>query len=90
LHNEDYIRQKDIRLGDTVTIEKAGEVIPAVVDVVVAKRTGKETAFHFPKACPECGSEEVLKLFSSFAAGGSSSGAKSSASSSCGGSGRFT
>ena len=55
LHNEDYIRQKDIRVGDTVTIEKAGEVIPAVVDVVVARRTGKETAFVFPKACPECG-----------------------------------
>src|SRR6185503_4291907 len=42
LHNEDYIRQKDIRVGDTVTIEKAGEVIPAVVDVVLTRRTGKE------------------------------------------------
>ncbi len=57
LHNEDYIRQKDIRLGDTVTIEKAGEVIPAVVDVVLTKRTGKETAFRFPTHCPECGSK---------------------------------
>lgn len=56
LHNEDYIRQKDIRVGDTVTIEKAGEVIPAVVDVVLTRRTGKETPFRFPRTCPECGS----------------------------------
>ena len=56
LHNEDYIRQKDIRIGDTVRIEKAGEVIPAVVDVVSAKRTGKEVDFRFPRECPECGS----------------------------------
>ena len=57
LHNEDYIRQKDIRIGDVVTIEKAGEVIPAVVDVVLTKRTGKETGFRFPTTCPECGSK---------------------------------
>lgn len=57
LHNEEYIRQKDIRLGDTVTIEKAGEVIPAVVDVVLTRRTGKERPFRFPQACPECGSK---------------------------------
>jgi DNA ligase (NAD+) len=57
LHNEDYIRQKDIRVGDTVTIEKAGEVIPAVVDVVLTRRTGKEDPFRFPRECPECGSE---------------------------------
>jgi len=56
LHNEDYIRQKDIRIGDTVTIEKAGEVIPAVVDVVLSRRTGKEAPFSFPRTCPECGS----------------------------------
>jgi DNA ligase (NAD+) len=56
LHNEEYIRQKDIRIGDTVTIEKAGEVIPAVVDVVLTKRTGKEEPFVFPNTCPECGS----------------------------------
>jgi DNA ligase (NAD+) len=56
LHNEDYIRLKDIRIGDTVTIEKAGEVIPAVVDVVLTKRTGKEIPFRFPQNCPECGS----------------------------------
>jgi len=57
LHNEDYIRQKDIRVGDTVTIEKAGEVIPAVVGVVLEDRTGTEAAFRFPQACPECGSK---------------------------------
>jgi len=57
LHNEDYIRQKDIRVGDLVKIEKAGEVIPAVVDVVLTRRTGKETSFRFPTTCPECGSK---------------------------------
>jgi DNA ligase (NAD+) len=57
LHNEDELRRKDIRVGDTVTIEKAGEVIPAVVGVVLSKRTGRETAFVFPKTCPECGSQ---------------------------------
>ncbi|MCS7337086.1 MAG: NAD-dependent DNA ligase LigA [Verrucomicrobiae bacterium] len=59
LHNEDYIREKDIRIGDTVIIEKAGEVIPAVVGVVLEKRTGNETVFKFPKTCPECGSKVV-------------------------------
>jgi DNA ligase (NAD+) len=57
LHNEDYLRQKDIRVGDTVRVEKAGEVIPAVVDVVLERRTGKETLFPFPTKCPECGSK---------------------------------
>ena len=56
LHNEDELRRKDIRVGDTVTIEKAGEVIPAVVGVVLEKRTGRELSFSFPKTCPECGS----------------------------------
>jgi len=54
LHNEDELRRKDIRVGDTVTIEKAGEVIPAVVGVVLTKRMGQEQIFHFPKECPEC------------------------------------
>jgi DNA ligase (NAD+) len=62
LHNEDYIRQKDIRIGDTVTIEKAGEVIPAVVDVVLTRRTGKEASFRFPTQCPECGSKVARAL----------------------------
>ena len=57
LHNEDELHRKDIRVGDTVTIEKAGEVIPAVVGVVLTKRTGKEIPFEFPKTCPECGSK---------------------------------
>jgi DNA ligase (NAD+) len=54
LHNEDEVRRKDIRIGDTVTIEKAGEVIPAVVGVVLTKRLGHEEVFQFPKECPEC------------------------------------
>jgi DNA ligase (NAD+) len=57
LHNEDYIREKDIRIGDTVVIEKAGEVIPAVVSVVLKKRGGGEKKFTFPKTCPECGAK---------------------------------
>ncbi len=62
LHNEDYIREKDIRLGDTVTIEKAGEVIPAVVNVVLKKRLKPEPPeFNFSKhlngKCPICGGE---------------------------------
>ena len=57
LHNEEELRRKDIRVGDTVTIEKAGEVIPAVVGVVLEKRTGREKPFEFPKTCPECGSK---------------------------------
>ena len=57
LHNEDELRRKDIRIGDTVTIEKAGEIIPAVIGVVLTKRTGAETIFQFPKQCPECASQ---------------------------------
>jgi DNA ligase (NAD+) len=62
LHNEDYIRKKDVRIGDTVTIEKAGEVIPKVVDVVLTKRTGKELAFQYPKTCPECSSNLIREV----------------------------
>jgi len=57
LHNEEDMRRKDIRVGDLVVIEKAGEVIPAVVGAVKEKRTGKEQEFVFPKTCPECGSK---------------------------------
>lgn len=57
LHNEEELRRKDIRVGDTVVIEKAGEVIPAVIRVVLEKRTGQEKLFEFPKTCPECGSK---------------------------------
>jgi DNA ligase (NAD+) len=55
LHNEEEIKSKDIRIGDTVVIEKAGEVIPAVIKVVTEKRTGKEKEFVMPKRCPVCG-----------------------------------
>ena len=56
LHNEDYIRAKEIRIGDPVIIRKAGDIIPEVVRVVKEKRTGEEVEFHFPTACPVCGS----------------------------------
>jgi DNA ligase (NAD+) len=54
LHNLDYIEEKDIRIGDTVIIHKAGEVIPKVVAVIIEKRTGEEIPFVMPKECPEC------------------------------------
>ena len=56
LHNAEELRRKDIRVGDRVLIEKAGEVIPAVVSVDLEARTGQEEAFQFPRTCPECGS----------------------------------
>ena len=59
LHNEDDIRRKDIRVGDTVVIERAGEVIPQVVGPVVEARTGSETLFTMPEACPVCGTKAV-------------------------------
>jgi DNA ligase (NAD+) len=59
LHNEEEIERKDIRIGDTVLIEKAGEVIPAVVGVRTELRTGREKEFRMPKHCPECGSAVV-------------------------------
>jgi DNA ligase (NAD+) len=59
LHNEEEIARKDIRIGDTVLIEKAGEVIPAVVGVRTDLRTGAEKKFRMPKQCPECGSSVV-------------------------------
>ncbi len=55
LHNEDEIRRKDIRIGDRVRVEKAGEVIPAVASVNTQARTGKERVFHMPDTCPVCG-----------------------------------
>ncbi len=59
LHNEDFIREKDIRIGDTVVIQKAGDVIPEVVEVKKRKRTGKEKVFEMPKVCPVCGAQAV-------------------------------
>ena len=55
LHNEDFIRAKDIRIGDRVVINKAGEIIPEVLRVVVEKRTGDEKKVEIPSVCPECG-----------------------------------
>lgn len=55
LHNEDFIRAKDIRIGDRVIINKAGEIIPEVLRVVVEKRTGDEKEVEIPGVCPECG-----------------------------------
>lgn len=55
LHNEDFIRAKDIRIGDRVVINKAGEIIPEVLRVVVEKRTGDEKDVEIPSVCPECG-----------------------------------
>ncbi|KLV18200.1 NAD-dependent DNA ligase LigA [Niallia circulans] len=59
LHNEDLIREKDIKLGDMVVIKKAGDIIPEVVNVLVEKRTGEEAEFLMPTHCPECESELV-------------------------------
>ncbi|AEH49467.1 NAD-dependent DNA ligase LigA [Parageobacillus thermoglucosidasius] len=59
LHNEDFIREKDIRIGDSVIIKKAGDIIPEVVNVVPDRRTGEEVPFVMPTHCPECASELV-------------------------------
>ncbi|MCX8131753.1 MAG: NAD-dependent DNA ligase LigA [Clostridia bacterium] len=56
LHNMDYIKERDIRIGDTVWIQKAGDIIPEVLEVVFEKRTGQEKEFIMPESCPECGS----------------------------------
>lgn len=61
LHNEDYIRDKDIRVGDTVIIQKAGEIIPEVVRSLPQERTGRETPFCMPAVCPSCGSPVVRR-----------------------------
>jgi DNA ligase (NAD+) len=55
LHNEGYIRNRDIRIGDTVVVRKAGEIIPEVVSVVAEERRGDSKPFEFPERCPECG-----------------------------------
>ena len=62
LHNEDYIRQKDIKIGDTVVIQKAGDVIPEVVEVKKRRRTGEEKKFEMPKTCPVCGAQAVREI----------------------------
>jgi DNA ligase (NAD+) len=59
LHNEDLIREKDIKIGDTVVVKKAGDIIPEVVNVLVDQRTGEEQSFTMPTHCPACESELV-------------------------------
>ncbi len=59
LHNEDIIKEKDIRIGDRVVIRKAGDIIPEVVRPLPDERTGKEEPFTMPEHCPECGSKLV-------------------------------
>ena len=62
LHNEDEINRKDIRIGDSVTIERAGDVIPHVLSVDIKKRPKDSSKFLFPKECPSCGSETVKEF----------------------------
>ncbi len=59
LHNEDLIREKDIRIGDYVVVKKAGDIIPEVVNVLIDRRTDEQQHFQMPTHCPECGSELV-------------------------------
>ena len=59
LHNEDFIKEKDLKIGDTVIIQKAGDVIPEVVKAITDKRTGNEKKFFMPKTCPVCGAPVV-------------------------------
>ena len=59
LHNEDFIKDKDLMIGDHVIIQKQGDVIPEVVEVLKNKRTGQETKFEMPRVCPVCGAQAV-------------------------------
>ena len=61
LHNEDYIRSRDIRIGDRVTVKRAGDVIPQVIGPIVAARTGDEREWHMPERCPACDTPVVRK-----------------------------
>ena len=62
LHNEDEIKRKDIRIGDTVTVERAGDVIPHILSVDITKRPKINKKFSFPKKCPSCGSETIKEF----------------------------
>lgn len=66
LHNRDYIAEKDIRIGDTVIVQKAGDIIPAVAEVVFSKRPENSVPFSMPKVCPVCGQEVVADADSPF------------------------
>mgnify|MGYP002706620719 FL=1 len=59
LHNEDFVMEKDLKIGDTVIIQKAGDVIPEVVGVLKEKRDGTERAFVIPEKCPVCGADAI-------------------------------
>lgn len=59
LHNEDFIKEKGLKIGDTVIIQKAGDVIPEIVKVVDSKRTGEEEDFEMPRVCPVCGAQAI-------------------------------
>lgn len=59
LHNEDFVKEKGLKIGDRVIIQKAGDVIPEIVEAVASKRTGEEKDFEMPKVCPVCGAEAV-------------------------------
>ena len=59
LHNEDFIKEKELKIGDTVVIQKAGDVIPEIVEVVKEKRKGNEKNFEMPRTCPVCGAIAV-------------------------------
>lgn len=59
LHNQDFIKEKELKIGDTVVIQKAGDVIPEIVKVLKEKRTGEEKDFEMPTVCPVCGAEAV-------------------------------
>lgn len=59
LHNEDFIKQKELKIGDMVLVQKAGDVIPEIVSVIKEKRTGDEIAFEMPTKCPVCGADAV-------------------------------
>ena len=59
LHNEDFIKQKNLKIGDTVIVQKAGDVIPEIVEVKKEKRTGEEIDFKMPKKCPVCGADAI-------------------------------
>ena len=59
LHNPDYLREKDIRIGDTVKLHKAGDIIPEISEVVLAKRSEDSVEYQIPTECPECGAKLV-------------------------------
>ena len=59
LHNEDFIKEKGLKIGDKVIIQKAGDVIPEIVEAVIDKRTGEEKDFKMPRVCPVCGAEAI-------------------------------